>query len=241
MSAYFITSTGTDIGKTYVTAGLIRHARLQGKTVSALKPVISGFDPAQPEPSDTAKLLQSLGEEITPASLARLSPYRFAAPLSPDMAAAREGRSVPFDALVSLCALAARAHQGTLFIEGVGGVMVPLDESRTVLDWMAALGLPLVMVTGSYLGTISHTLTALDVVARRGLKVAALVVNQSPGDAPLGETMAVIARFAPTVAAFALPRRGHAGDSANADFGPLWQGLARGGDEPTCSEAGGGV
>ena len=51
-----------------------------------------------------------------------------------------------------------------LFIEGVGGIMVPLDGARTVLDWMAALEIPLLLVVGGYLGTISHTLTALDVL-----------------------------------------------------------------------------
>ena len=55
------------------------------------------------------------------------------------------------------------------FIEGVGGIMVPLDRKHTVLDWAKALGLPLIVVAGSYLGTISHTLTALRVIADAGL------------------------------------------------------------------------
>ena len=80
---------------------------------------------------------------------------------------------------------------GTLFIEGVGGVMVPLDARHTVLDWMADLGLPILLVTGAYLGTISHTLTALAALAGRGLAPKALVVNDT-GDGPvaLAETAA---------------------------------------------------
>ena len=211
MSAYFVTATGTDIGKTFVTAGLIRHLRAQGRRVSALKPVISGFDDVAG--SDTAILLDALGETATPEAVARLSPWRFTAPLSPDMAASRQGRRVDFAALVEFCRGADAS--GTLFIEGVGGIMVPLDDTHTVLDWMAALRLPLVLVAGSYLGTLSHTLTALRVIAAAKLDVAALVVNESQGaTVPLDETAATLARFALGVPIVTLPR-------GAADFSPL--------------------
>ncbi len=220
MTAYFVTATGTDIGKTFVTAGLIRHLRDNGRRVAALKPIVSGFDVATSALSDPGLLLDALGEPVTPEGLARLSPWQFAAPLSPDMAAAREERRIEFDDLIKLCRDAVAAADGTLFIEGVGGVMVPLDGRHTVLDWMVALGLPLILVTGSYLGTISHTLTALEVVARARLKVAALVVNDSgDGAVPLDETLATLRRFAgvPTVT---LPRvKAPAG--ARADFAKL--------------------
>jgi dethiobiotin synthetase len=229
MTAYFVTSTGTDIGKTFVTAGLIRHLKAHKQKVSALKPVVSGFDLAVAALSDPGVLLAALDELIVPETLDRVSPFRFAAPLSPDMAAAREGKTVDYDAVVGLCREASTAADGTLFIEGVGGVMVPLDARHTVLDWMAALGLPLIVVTGSYLGTISHTLTALDVLARRGLKVAGLVVNESPTDIPLAETMATIARFAPDVPMAGLSRHKRAVDGA-AEFASLWGMISGSGD-----------
>ncbi|MGA2567607.1 MAG: AAA family ATPase, partial [Pseudolabrys sp.] len=61
MSAYFVTSTGTDIGKTFVTAGLIRYLREAGQAAHALKPVVSGYDPSVVETSDPAVLLKALG------------------------------------------------------------------------------------------------------------------------------------------------------------------------------------
>ena len=83
-----------------------------------------------------------------------------------------------------------------LLIEGVGGVMVPLDEHRTILDVMMALRLPLILVAGSYLGTISHTLTALDSLFRRDMNVLAIIVNETPGSTvPLDDTVAAIARL----------------------------------------------
>ncbi|HEY5337909.1 MAG TPA: dethiobiotin synthase [Rhizomicrobium sp.] len=223
MSAYFITATGTDIGKTFVTAGLIRHLRKAGEKVSALKPVVSGFDMATAALSDPGVLLGALDVPVTPEALEDISPWRFAAPLSPDMAAAREGKTLDFDALVALCQKAIAHAPGTLFIEGVGGVMVPLDARHTVLDWMVALKLPLIVVTGSYLGTISHTLTALDAVARRGLTVKALVINETgDGAVPLEETKAALARFHPGVRMATIPRVKRPLD-AEANFAALWR------------------
>ena len=85
------------------------------------------------------------------------------------MAARKEGKAVDFGALVDFCRRAIAACPGTLLIEGIGGVMVPLDEKHTVLDWMAALNIPVVLVAGSYLGSLSHTLTALDAMRSRAI------------------------------------------------------------------------
>jgi dethiobiotin synthetase len=207
MSAYFVTSTGTDIGKTFVTAGLIRYLREAGQAVNALKPVVSGYDTSVVETSDPAVLLNALGRPIDAGIIERIAPWRFRAPLSPDLAAAREGRNIDFSKLIEFSRREIAAAQGMLFIEGVGGIMVPLDAERTVLDWMAALQIPLLLVVGGYLGTISHTLTALDVLATRHLKVAAIVVSESERNpVELDDTVASIARFAHGAGVVGLPR-----------------------------------
>ena len=207
MAAYFVTSTGTDIGKTFVTAGLIRYIRESNQPVAALKPVVSGYDSSVVETSDPAVLLTALGRRVTADEIAQIAPWRFRAPLSPDLAATREGRSIDFDKLIAFSRAAIDAATGMLFIEGVGGIMVPLDSRRTVLDWMAALQIPLLLVVGGYLGTISHTLTALDVLAQRKLTIAAIIVSEKARDAvELDETVASIARFASGVEVVGLPR-----------------------------------
>lgn len=207
MAAYFVTSTGTDIGKTFVTAGLIRYLRESNQPVAALKPVVSGYDSSVVETSDPAVLLTAMGRRVTADEIAQIAPWRFRAPLSPDLAAAREGRNIDFDKLIAFSRAAIEATTGLLFIEGVGGIMVPLDSRRTVLDWMATLQIPLLLVVGGYLGTISHTLTALDVLAQRKLTIAAIVVSESARDAvELDETVASIARFAGEVEVVGLPR-----------------------------------
>jgi len=207
MSAIFVTATGTGVGKTFVTAGLIRHHLRLGRAVDAIKPVVSGFDPAALPASDPGVLLAALGRPLTIEEASRISPWRFAAPLSPDLAAAREGRAIDFNAVVDFCQDAIGARRDRLFIEGIGGIMVPLDAIRTVLDLITALRLPLILVAGSYVGTISHTLTALQVLVRRNLDVAAVVVSASEGSAAaLDETVTTIARFADSIDVIGLPR-----------------------------------
>lgn len=217
MAGLFVTATGTGIGKTFVAAGLVRCLRAQGRKADAFKPVISGFDPAAAAESDTGLLLSALGRPLNAAEIERISPWRFAAPLSPDMAAARENRSVDFDALVAFSQNALAAPADATLIEGVGGIMVPLDRSHTVLDWMYALNVPVLLVAGSYLGAISHTLTAVAVLRQQGLAPATIVVSESEGSTvDLDETAGTISRFARDVGIVALPRKMSAADAETA-------------------------
>lgn len=186
MSAHFITATGTDIGKTWLTCALIAHWRTLGLRPQAFKPVLSGFDPAQAAASDAGQILQALGRPLATATLDAIdaiAPWRFAAPLSPDMAAGIEGRRIDFAALVDFTRRAAGAAAGDapVLVEGVGGAMAPLDETHTVRDWIAASGLPCVLVAGSYLGSLSHTLSAWVALEKVGVGVTAIMVNESPG------------------------------------------------------------
>ncbi len=207
MSAIFVTATGTDVGKTFVAASLIRHLRQQGHDVEAIKPVLSGFNPNEAAASDPGILLDALGLPATAAEIERISPWRFRAPLSPDLAASMEGRRIDVAEVVAFCQNAVATRRDVLLIEGAGGIMVPLDDQRTILDVMMALRLPLILVTGSYLGSISHTLTALDSLFTREMNVIAVIVSETPGSAvPLDEVVATIGRFTEPV--IGLPRSG---------------------------------
>jgi dethiobiotin synthetase len=222
MSAIFITATGTDIGKTFVAAGLIRHWRAAGRTVEALKPVATGYEPAAAAASDPGVLLAALGRPVTPTEIERIAPWCFTAPLSPDMAARPENRAIDFDALVEFSRSAIADTKGMLLIEGIGGVMVPLDDRHTVLDWMAALNISVVLVTGSYLGSLSHTLTSLDALRRRDLVIKALVVNETPASTvPMADTVATLKRFAGSTPVVVLPRSPTAADATIAEIAAL--------------------
>ncbi|MGB6175612.1 MAG: dethiobiotin synthase [Methylocella sp.] len=196
MPAVFITATGTDVGKTFVAAGLIRYFRGLGRPVNALKPLVSGFDPAAPSGSDPAVLLDALGREVTPDELNRISPWRFRAPLSPDMAARAENKAIDLQAVVDFCREAIARNDGALLIEGIGGIMVPLDARHTVLDLIRLLNLPLVLVAGSYLGTLSHVLSAQEVILRHALDLRAIVVSETDGaTVSVSATVTTLANF----------------------------------------------
>jgi dethiobiotin synthetase len=210
MSAIFLTATGTDIGKTYVAVGLIEEMKRRGRDVAAIKPVLSGYEEWSAPASDAARLLAALDLPASEDEIKRIAPWRYRAPMSPDHAAKREGRTLDYDALVAFCRAEAKATPGVLIIEGIGGAMVPLDGRHTTLDWMAELHFPAVLVAGSYLGTISHTLTALTALRHRRIAVAAIVVSESEeSTVPLAENAASIAHFAGDAPVLALPRLHH--------------------------------
>jgi dethiobiotin synthetase len=206
MTTVFVTATGTEVGKTVVVRGLIKALRAEGRAVEALKPVVSGYDPHEAAGSDPGLLLAALGEPVTPEGVARISPFRFTEPVSPHLAARREGKKIDFNAVVELCRWRMQSSPGALIIEGVGGVMAPLEDHRTVLDWMVALNQPIILVAGSYLGTLSHTYSAVDVLERRGLPIAALVVNETAGSpVSFSDTVESIRTFCPTLDVQGLP------------------------------------
>ena len=207
MTAFFITSSGTDIGKTYFSCVLARALRRRHRQVRLLKPVISGFNPEKPEESDSYQLLESIGVPPTLAGIGTISPWQFKAPLSPDMAASREGKRISLSELTGFCQDHITQSQDILLIEGVGGTMVPINESNTVLDWMSALGLPAIVVVGGYLGTISHTLTTVATLASRKVPVPYIIVNESEQNpVPIAETAATIQRFVATSEVLTLSR-----------------------------------
>jgi dethiobiotin synthetase len=186
LSVYFVTGAGTDIGKTYVTGLLVRRLRAAGRPVAALKPVASGLppvdDPAFAE-TDTGRLLAAQGLEITPATIDACSPWRFAAPLSPDMAAAAEGRTLGLESVLAWCRdrIASAPPDAVVLIEGVGGVMSPMTSDALNLDLIKALGCSTLLVAGSYLGALNHALTALETLRAHGVSLRSVVLNETAG------------------------------------------------------------
>lgn len=221
MKTYFVTATGTEIGKTFVTAHLLRQLRAAGRSVLALKPVASGVDPSRIAESDPGVLLQALGWPVDGPHVDGISPWRFEAPLAPDQAAARVGRSLDFEAVVGFSRLPRDVD--VLLVEGFGGAKVPLGRTRTVIDWIRALEAPAILVGGTYLGSISHLLTALDALWAGGAKVQGVVLNRSEEEPmPVEETVEAVRPFCRDVPVVVFPRMHEADDALGPDLiGPL--------------------
>lgn len=205
MKALFVAGTGTDLGKTHVACALLRAARAKGLSVGAFKPVVSGFDPDAPEASDPARLAVALGR---PDAWPEISPRRYRAPLAPNLAARLEGDTLAMNDLVTDCRAWLTSRDVDLaLVEGAGGVMSPMTDDATNLELMAALALPVLLVAGSYLGTASHLLTALEVLRARRLTVAAIVISESLDAPDLAQTVEMLKSFERQAPIVVAPRR----------------------------------
>jgi dethiobiotin synthetase len=177
----FITGTGTDVGKTFVTRLMIQQLKAAGKTVRAYKPIISGVSADNIASSDTGLILKALGEEITEKNIDKISPWRFKEPLSPHDAARLEGREIDFEDLIHFTQKIQKEAEidqtDYLLIEAVGGIMVPLNYEKTILDWIATLKCEVMLVTGNYLGVLSHCLTTIFVVNTCKIRIKKLVIS----------------------------------------------------------------
>ncbi|HEV8389450.1 MAG TPA: dethiobiotin synthase, partial [Dongiaceae bacterium] len=175
--------------------------------VGAYKPLLSGFDPALVAESDAGRLLAALGRPLDADSLDDISPWRYTAAISADAAAAKEGKQVDYAAVLSGARAFLQGPYDFALIEGAGGVMAPLSDDRTMLDLAADLELPAILVVGSYLGTISHSLTALSMLEARQVPIALIVMNETADSTvPLAENALALARRWPSAPVRALPR-----------------------------------
>lgn len=189
----FVTGTGTDIGKTHILCALLEAARAAGTPSRALKPVLSGFDVQKVQETDTARLIAANGQTLDADGVKATTPWRFKAPLSPDMAARREERDLTLRPVVNWCLDNIDPSRPT-FIEGAGGLMSPITKDALNLDLIRELDAYAVLVAGNYLGTISHILTALRALDGR----STVIINPYlQGPVSPQETLATLTRFAP--------------------------------------------
>ena len=170
--AYFIAGTDTGIGKTFVTALLLRAAHLSGLRAVGMKPVAAGVD-AQGHNEDVEALIAA---SSFAAARADVNPFLYRAAVSPHIAAQEEGRPIDLDVIVAAQQRLAR-QANVLLVEGVGGLRAPLSEQIDSADLTCALQLPVILVVGLRLGCLSHALLTAEAIAARGLALAGWVGN----------------------------------------------------------------
>ncbi len=185
----FITGTGTGVGKTVVTASLVRALCLRSVDAVAAKPFASGCTPDSDWRDDDAQLLMAASGTLEPLNV--ISPHRFSHPLAPVTAAELENRTIDIhETITALHNLAAR-HQ-VLLVEGGGGAAVPLQGEYLVSDFARDLGAPVLVVASSALGTVNHTLLTVEHLRARGADVSRIVfVRPHEGSLTLAEETGV--------------------------------------------------
>ncbi|HEX2232765.1 MAG TPA: dethiobiotin synthase [Thermoleophilaceae bacterium] len=179
MRGVFVTGTDTGVGKTVVAGAVCAALAARGERVVAFKPAVTGLDDPPPQgwPHDHELLAGAAGAGQPPEQVA---PYRFGPPLSPHYAAELAGETLEPSRLVAAATEAGR-DADALVCEGVGGLMVPLTPGYLVRDLAIDLGLPVLIVARTGLGTINHTLLTVGAARAVGLRVAAVVLTPWPG------------------------------------------------------------
>lgn len=172
MAGLFITGTGTGVGKTLVTAALIRHLVQSGRDAVALKPFVSGIDTdTRWQDNDPFVLSSAMNGRYCPELISQI---RLKLPLSPYDAARYANSAFDLDSVIGATKALAERHE-TYLIEGVGGVEVPLTETETVGDFIRRLEIPALVVARTDLGTINHTLMTVNALRSRQIPVFGVV------------------------------------------------------------------
>lgn len=188
---FFITGTDTGIGKTFVTALIAASLRERDIDVGVMKPVETGCvtEGGRLVPGD-ALLLKEAAKARDELDL--INPYRFRLPASPSIAARKEGIVIECGSIRDSFDLLTERHD-ILLVEGVGGLMVPLNGKETVADLIRLLAIPTIIVSGTQLGTINHTLLTVSTARQHGIEVAGIIFNRYSEDEE--NAVGEIARF----------------------------------------------
>ncbi len=175
----FVTGTDTGVGKTHVSAALLRAAQASGLRVCGYKPVASGCERdagGQLRNEDALALLAASGAD---EAYEAVNPYAFEPPLAPHIAAREAGVEVELRVLDAAVDRLADRHDW-LLVEGAGGWRVPLNDAADFADWVGARGWPVLLVVGMRLGCVSHALLTAESIRARGLRLAGWVANELP-------------------------------------------------------------
>lgn len=180
MSAWFVTGTDTEIGKSLCSAALLYAFAAQGKKVAGMKPIAAGADwRGDHWHNDDVALITAASNVAVAPEL--VCPYLLQEPVAPHIAAAAEGLAFDLDHIAN-CLKQIRAQSEITIVEGVGGFRVPLTDSQDTADLAVQLNLPVILVVGMRLGCISHSLLTVEVIQARGLRLAGWIANQiDPG------------------------------------------------------------
>jgi dethiobiotin synthetase len=178
MRGLFVTGTDTGVGKTILSGALLAAMSAAGEPVRAHKPVVTGLDesPHGAWPHDHELLAAAAG--MTPEAV---SPLRYGPSVSPHLAARLAGEEIDPAGLLTRARRAGEGD-GSLIVEGVGGLLTPLADHYAVRDLAVALGLPVLIAARPGLGTINHTLLTLEAARAVGLDVRAVVLTPWPAE-----------------------------------------------------------
>ena len=178
MKTYFITGTGTDIGKTFVTGVLAKHFTEQGLKTLVMKPIQTGMK--NPFNGDIGKV-RVAAPDIIETTQDEACQYCLEFEASPHIAAEKENVVIDFEKILEAYRRnIAKYSPDVAMLEGAGGLMVPIDRKRMTIELIKYLDFPVILVTDALLGMINHTVLSLNELNRRNIEVAGVIINNMP-------------------------------------------------------------
>ncbi|MCP5159090.1 MAG: dethiobiotin synthase [Gammaproteobacteria bacterium] len=171
--AFFVAGTDTGAGKTLVTCALLHATRQLGLTTIGMKPIAAGVE----DDGRNGDVTQLLAASSIQPPLALVNPFLYIPPIAPHIAAQEAGRPIDIET-IRQAFTQLREQANVIWVEGVGGFRVPLDERSDSTDLVAALDLPVILVVGMRLGCLNHALLTAEAMAVRGLRFAGWVANR---------------------------------------------------------------
>ncbi len=182
----FVTGTDTGIGKTYVSHLLLKKWREQGLQTIGLKPLASGCEwiDGQYINRDAHTLRQTASVSL---AYPQVNPYCLKTPVAPHIAAQKEKIKLTVQKISTHIQNIATIHHDALLIEGVGGVMVPLNKKETQLDLMKSLNIPVLFVVGLKLGCLNHTFLSIAMLKAHQIPIKGWLINHIDSDTECSE------------------------------------------------------
>lgn len=178
---YFITAIDTEVGKTIATGRLAKKILQQRNSVITMKVAQTGCEQYA---EDIQTHRQLMGIDWQPVDTAGLTcPYVFSFPASPHLSAELDGERIELAAIKQSLAQLQQQYE-TVLLEGVGGLMVPLNPQQLLVDLVEELALPTILVTSGRLGSINHTLLSLSLLKSRNIPLHGIIFNHYPHSDP---------------------------------------------------------
>lgn len=184
--SYFVVGTDTHVGKTYVSAGLIKHFVAKNIKTIGMKPVASGCELSVDNILINEDVSVLIENSNIAAPLDFINPYRFEPAIAPHIAAEKADVMIDLE-IISSTYQALSKLADVVIVEGAGGFLVPLNTKETLADLAVKLDLPIILVVGVRLGCINHALLTVEAIERRGLKLAGWVANKIEPAMPMFE------------------------------------------------------
>ena len=179
MKSLFIAGTDTDVGKTYVTAGLAVALRQMSVDVGVMKPFAAGTAQKKGFKSEDVEIISNAAQVTDPENL--INPQFFPIPASPYTAWKSLKIKPKIPAILSNFKKLSALHE-TILVEGMGGVMTPIMKNYYVTNLIKDMRIPAVIVTRTKIGTVNHTIMTVRMCEKYKIPIKGIIINDFDSD-----------------------------------------------------------